>query len=226
MYSSEPVDKKEFTQKYDRAYSSLASIYDWVVKVLPVWRNWITTAIPHILGPDVLEVSFGTGYLISQYAGKFNTFGIDYNWKLACIARKNLLIFDAQTNIQQADVEHLPYAARTFDTVVNTMAFTGYPDGRKALSEIHRVLKPNGRFVLVDIDYPQNQSWLGTQTTRLWASLGDIIRDMTVLFRQTGFQFTDEEVGGFGSVHLYIATKQDLRPHDLPKCIGANNRTY
>jgi len=208
MYSSEPVDKKEFTQKYDQTYSSIASVYDWAVKVLPVWRNWISTAIPHIIGPDVLEISFGTGYLISQYANKFNTFGIDYNWELACITRQNLLNFDEQASIQQADVEHLPYGAGTFDTVVNTMAFTGYPDGLKALTEIHRVLKPNGHFILVDIDYPHNRNWLGIQATRLWAGLGDIIRDMAVLFRQSGFQFTDEEVGGFGSVHLYVATKE------------------
>jgi len=214
MYSSEPEDKKEFTQKYDQTYGSIASVYDWAVKVLPVWRTWISTAIPHIIGPDVLEVSFGTGYLISQYASDFNTFGIDYNWEMACIARKNLANFEMQANIQQADVEQLPYADGVFNSVVNTMAFTGYPDGRKALTEIHRVLKPNGRLVLVDIDYPHNKNWLGTQTTRLWASLGDIIRDMAALFRQSGFQFTDEEVGGFGCVHLYIATKQDFQSFD------------
>jgi ubiquinone/menaquinone biosynthesis C-methylase UbiE len=209
LYSSEPENKKEFTQKYDHDYSKFAKSYDWVVKTLPVWRNWISTAIPHIVGPDVLEVSFGTGYLISQYANKFNTFGIDYNWDLACITRKNLEKSQARAHIQQADVEHLPYSNGTFDSVVNTMAFTGYPDGVKALTEIRRVLKPNGHFILVDIDYPRDQNWLGMQATRLWAALGDIIRNMNDLFKQTGFQLIEEEVGGFGSVHLFIATKEN-----------------
>lgn len=208
IYSVEPENNNEYTQKYNQAYSRFAGIYDWAVKILPVWRNWISTAIPHILGPDVLEVSFGTGYLISQYASQFNTYGIDYNWELACIARQNLQKSCVQAELQQADVEYLPYPTRTFDTVVNTMAFTGYPDGRKALIEIYRVLKPNGRFVLVDIDYPHNQNHLGVYATRLWASLGDIIRDMAALFKQSGFDFTDQEIGGFGSVHLYIANKQ------------------
>lgn len=210
MYSAEPKDKKAFTQKYDQTYGSLAQAYDWIVKVLPIWRNWISTAIPHIVGPDILEVSFGTGYLISQYAHQFNTFGIDYNWELACIAQQNLKKVGAQAHIQQADIEHLPYPNERFDTVVNTMAFTGYPDGVKALAEIWRVLKPNGRFILVDIDYPKDRNWLGVQTTRLWAALGDIIRDMDALFEQTGFHYTEEEIGGFGSVHLYIATKSQL----------------
>ena len=90
------------------------------------------------------------------------------------------------------------------------MAFTGYPNGLKALTEIHRVIKPGGRLILVDINYPLDHNWLGTKITQLWASLGDIIRDMEELFQKTGFQFTDEQIGGFGSVHLYLATKLDL----------------
>jgi ubiquinone/menaquinone biosynthesis C-methylase UbiE len=207
MYSPEPEDKKQFTQKFDQAYGRFAKGYDWIVKALPVWRNWISCAIPHIVGPNVLEVSFGTGYLISQYANKFITYGIDYNWELSCIAQQKMRKAGVHAELQQADVEHLPYPSETFDTVVNTMAFTGYPDGRKALSEIRRVTKPDGRFVLVDIDYPQDGNWLGTKAARFWAISGDIIRDMNALFKQTGFDFTQKEVGGFGSVHLYIATK-------------------
>lgn len=210
MYSQEPKDKREYTQKYDQAYSNFAKIYDWIVKALPLWKNWISTVIPEIKGPDVLEVSFGTGYLISQYANQFNTFGIDYNWELTCIAKQNLQKFDAHANLQRADIFNLPYPNKSFDSVVNTMAFTGYPDGLSALKEIRRVLKSKGRFILVDIDYPQNGNRMGTQITKLWASLGDIIRDMDALFQETGFRFTHEEVGGFGSVHLYIATKIDF----------------
>ena len=210
VYSVEPENKKEFTKKYDQTYSRLAEMYDWAVKALPVWRNWISAAIPHIIGPNVLEVSFGTGYLISQYAHEYNTYGIDFNWEMACITRRNLCSIDAQAHIQQADVENLPYAGGSFDTVVNTMAFTGYPDGGKALTEIRRVLKPNGRFVLVDIDYPHDHNRLGQYAIWLWAGLGDILRDMAVLFKQSGFDFTDQEIGGFGSVHLYLATKQEI----------------
>jgi ubiquinone/menaquinone biosynthesis C-methylase UbiE len=207
MYPSEPENKKQFTQNFDQAYGRFAKVYDWIVKILPVWRNWISTAIPHIVGPNVLEISFGTGYLISQYAQQHNTYGIDYNWELSCVAKQNLEKFGAQAQLQQADIAYLPYSSASFDTVVNTMAFTGYPDGKKAITEIHRVLKPNGRFVLVDIDYPQDRNWLGTKATQLWAISGDILRDMQALFEQSDFDYSEKEVGGFGSVHLYIATK-------------------
>jgi ubiquinone/menaquinone biosynthesis C-methylase UbiE len=211
MYTPEPKDKKQFTQDFDRVYGRFAKGYDWIVKVLPLWRNWISSAIPHIVGPDVLEISFGTGYLISQYANQYNTHGIDYNWELARVAQRNLSKYGAQAQLQLADAEHLPYPSETFDTVVNTMAFSGYPDGFKALTEIRRIIKESGRLVMVDIDYPQDENWLGMQATRFWASAGDIIRDMGALFEQVGFSFSDHEVGGFGSVHLYVAMKNSAQ---------------
>ena len=61
-----------FTEKWDSFYSRYAGAYDWAVKHLPLWKNWLKRAIPEIKGPRVLEVSFGTGYLMSRYADKFN----------------------------------------------------------------------------------------------------------------------------------------------------------
>ena len=207
MYSPEPIDRERFTKEFDRVYSRFARIYDLAVKWFPVWRNWISHALPHIRGPHVLEISFGTGYLLTHYADKYETHGIDYNWELACIAKHNLQKMGVRALILQADVEHLPYRPESFDTVVNTMSFTGYPDGQKAMAETSRVLKDGGRLVLIDINYPSDKNWLGMNLTRLWASTGDIIRDMGNLFKQSGFSYIDEEVGGFGSVHLYVATK-------------------
>ena len=87
------------------------------------------------------------------------------------------------------------------------MAFSAYPDGMKAMSELHRVLKPGGKLILIDIEYPKNRNWLGMKATRAWMAMGDIIREMPPIFEQFGFDYTDEEIGGFGSVHLYVAHK-------------------
>ena len=210
MYSPEPEDKTAFTQKFDRDYTRFARAYDWLVKRFPIWRNWISAAIPHIQGPDVLEISFGTGYLLTQYAHQYRTCGIDFNRALTRIAQHNLQRSQVNASLQQASIEALPYKAETFDTIVNTMAFSGYPDGKLAMEEIWRVLKDGGRFVLVDIDYPRDRNWLGMQATRFWVSAGDILRDMEALLDQFGFRYQQAEIGGFGSVHLYIATKSGL----------------
>lgn len=112
--------------------------------------------------------------------------------------------------MQVANWELLPYADESFYTVINTMAFSGYPNGQCAFAEISRVLRPGGRIVMVDINYPRDGNKVGTILTKCWKAGGDIIRDMPKLFKRFGYQFTGQELGGFGSVHLYVATKPGL----------------
>lgn len=206
-YSPEPTDASKFTTQYDAFYSRFAAVYDRLVKFLPLWRNWLDNVLPCIQGPKVLEVSFGTGYLLTRYVGRFDTCAVDLNPDLARIASDNLLQHNLSAHLQVANVEHLPYPAGQFDSVLNTLAFSAYPDGNRAMAEITRVLKPGGRLVILDINFPRNANPAGTLLTRGWMVGGDIIRDIPGLLSEFGYHFTEQEVGGFGSVHLYIATK-------------------
>lgn len=208
-YSAEPVDKKEFTASFDQFYSKFARVYDIGVRVLPFWRTWLRQTIPYIDGPLVLEVSFGTGYLLTQYAARFRSYGLDYNRMMAATAKKNLWRAGVFAHLQQGNIETLPYRSESFDSVINTMAFSGYPDGWRAMAEMRRVLKREGRLILIDVNYPPDRNWLGTKLTDLWQRSGDIIRDMGELFNRAGFSYSDQAIGGYGSVHLYVAVKKD-----------------
>ncbi len=207
VYTNEPDDKQKFTDDFNKFYTNFAGIYNISVKLMPVWKTWIKGAVPHITGPRVLEVSFGTGYLLTQYADKFETYGIDYNAKMVSVAQKNLLKHNMSANLQKGDVASLPFEDGFFDCLVNTMAFSGYPDGMKAMSEMKRVLKKGGKLIMVDIDYPKDRNRMGMMMTRFWALAGDIIRDMDILFKNFDFNYKDIEIGGYGSVHLYLAEK-------------------
>jgi ubiquinone/menaquinone biosynthesis C-methylase UbiE len=52
---------------------------------------------------------------------------------------------------QQGDVESLPFEDGTFDRVVSRYSAHHWPHPANALSEIYRVLKPGGQFILSDI---------------------------------------------------------------------------
>jgi len=164
--------------------------------------------LPYLTGKKVLEVSFGTGHLLCKYADKFEVYGIDLNKNMLSIAQKKLSQNGLKANLQIGNVESLPYENEYFDTVINTMAFSGYPDGHKALSEMLRVLKPQGRLIIIDINYPINYNFLGLILTKFWKNSGDIIRNMKKLFANLNINFSDQEIGGFGSVHLYLCTKK------------------
>ena len=90
-YDTDPEDQRGFTEAFDRSYSRFAWIYDIAVRRLPVWKTWLRFALPHVRGARVLEVSFGTGYLLTQYARGFEAHGVDYNETMVRTARQNLV---------------------------------------------------------------------------------------------------------------------------------------
>ncbi len=206
-YSDEPQNPAQFQAKFDNFYSWFATPYYFLLELFPFWKKWLEKSLPYISGPKVLEVSFGTGHLLCQYADKFDVYGVDLNKKMLSLAENQLRKKGLKATLQLGNVESLPYKDNYFDTVVNTMAFSGYPDGELALSEMLRVLKPQGQLILIDINYPKNHNLLGSTLIEFWKYSGDLIRNMEKLFKKFNVKYNEQELGGFGSVHLYLCTK-------------------
>ncbi len=173
----------------------------------PVWKKWITSVLLLIEGEKILEVSFGPGYLLNKCAGKYDCYGIDYNKTMVELVKKKLSKKKLQATIQEANVEELPFEDSTFDSVIITMAFTGYPDGRKAIQEMIRVLKKDGKLLLVDFDYPENRNYFGFKMVQIMEKGGDLIKNISKILQDEELVFKKKAIGGFGSVYLYVITK-------------------
>jgi ubiquinone/menaquinone biosynthesis C-methylase UbiE len=52
----------------------------------------------------------------------------------------------------QGTVSHLPFQANRFDFIICVLAFKNFKEPIKALQEMHRVLKPGGRALIMDLD--------------------------------------------------------------------------
>ena len=97
----------------DKFYTRTARLYDLGVKVLPVWKTWLKQTLPYIKGQRVLEVSFGTGYLLMQYANRFETHGVDLNARMVAVAKRNLKKSGMRATLQQG-------MCNNFRTTTNT----------------------------------------------------------------------------------------------------------
>lgn len=195
--------------RLDQAYSRYARLYDLAVKYLPLWRSWISTALDYLIGPKILEISFGPGYLLSRYPQHYQVVGLEINRQMIATARRNLLSADRSILLLQGDVFRLPFGDCSFNTLVNTMAFSGYPDGESALVEMTRVLVPGGRLVMIDIGPPVEGHKPGSWLLAMWQALGDRVYDMPALFASCGLVSTGQRLGGFGTIHQYLAMKPD-----------------
>ena len=161
-YTDISIIQSNYTDKMNKEYNWMAKGYDAFMTIFPIWKKWIKQVIPHIKGVKILEVSFGTGYLMTRYASNnYEIYGIDYNDKMLEITENKIKKLNITAKLSEGNVEKLPFPDDTFDTVINTMAFTGYPDGDKAMIELKRVLKHGGKLLLVDFDYPKNRNRFG-----------------------------------------------------------------
>lgn len=206
-YSQEPTDSARYLRRMNHWYDVLARTYGAFMLICPPYKRWLSSVLPFIHGRTVLEVSFGTGYLMQQYARTYEAYGIDYNEHMVRMTRRRLRGVAPTDHLLQGDVARLPYADAVFDTVISTMAFTGYPDGERALDELLRVTTPGGALLLVDVDYPADRNLCGFTIVKVGAWIGDIIRDIDALLDRREVVYTCETIGGCGSVKRWVVTK-------------------
>ncbi len=102
----------------------------------------------------LLDAGCGPGHLAIVIAGEFSRLkvsGVDNNTDMIEAARRNKIKSPARVDFQLVDVHRLAYDDGSFDFVVSTLSLHHWQDAREALIEIHRVLKPGGRLLLMDL---------------------------------------------------------------------------
>ncbi len=100
---------------------------------------------------DVLEIGFGTGLNLPYYGDVVTTLtAIDSNAGMTKISTPRIQATPIQITLQTASAEALPMAAEQFDAVVCTWTLCSICNVQQALAEVHRVLKPGGRFLFIE----------------------------------------------------------------------------
>jgi SAM-dependent methyltransferase len=102
----------------------------------------------------VLDVGCGGGRTIQKLAIMADqgfVYGVDYSQ--AAVSRSSVLnrngIDSGQVDVRLASVSHLPFGDGMFDLVTAVETHYYWPHPARDLREIHRVLKPGGRVILI-----------------------------------------------------------------------------
>ena len=138
-------------------FDEWASTYEthWMQRLLfdPIQSTLLDLAASQVPRPaSILDVGCGTGRLLRTTSQRFpgaRLEGIDAAPQMVEQAI-SLLPPNAPIHIQQATAEALPFADGQFDLVFSTMTFHHWADQKKGVSEVARVLAPNGRWLLAD----------------------------------------------------------------------------
>ncbi len=100
---------------------------------------------------EVLEIGIGTGLNLSHYGSNVSRVrAVDPTPMLPTRIAKRRAGVHFPVEITHHSAERLPYEDRIFDCVVSTWTLCTIPDAVRALREVRRALKPDGRFLFLE----------------------------------------------------------------------------
>lgn len=132
-------------------YNQMAWSYDTVSAVVSAgkWRDWQRAAQPFVRGARVLELGHGPGHtLLDLQRSGFQVTGLDLSPTMGRMARRRGQAEGQTLDVVRGRAQTLPFAAAAFDTVLSLFP-TPYVVDPATLQEVHRVLVPGGRLVVL-----------------------------------------------------------------------------
>lgn len=132
-------------------------------------------------GGSVLEIAPGPGYLCIELAklGPYAIRGVDLSHAMVRIAREKAVQAGVKIDFEQGNASNLPFPRETFDFLVCRAAFKNFAQPVGALREMHRVLKPGGRGMIIDLR--RDASWTDVSRAVDQMGLGLVNRTLTRL---------------------------------------------
>lgn len=146
--------------KVQEIFNHIAGEYDKVNSLISMGthRKWRSQATKE-LNPNVnsiLDLCCGTGdwtiEILKQVLKNTKVTALDFSEGMLDIAKQKLEKNNYQGRVDfiQGDAMKLPFEDNTFDAVTIGFGLRNVPDVSAVLSEIYRVLKPNGKLISLD----------------------------------------------------------------------------
>lgn len=192
-------------------YQRISSIYDKMETLAePRYRPWRQQLWSLVEGPTILEVGVGTGKNIPFYPPSVHVTAIDLTPGMLARAKARAASLNASVYLQLGDVQALDFADNTFDQAVATFVFCSVPDPVLGLQELLRVIKPNGRLLLLEHV---------RSAKPVVAALMDILNPLLV--RLSGANINRHTVANVSKAGWQLTYEEDLGMGDIFKLLVA-----
>jgi ubiquinone/menaquinone biosynthesis C-methylase UbiE len=170
-------------------------------------REWVCSQAEG----EVLEIGLGTGRNLPHYRADVRLTGLELSPAMLEIARARARKLGREVDLRVRDAQALEFADESFDAVVCTLSLCTIPNDRAAVAEVRRVLRPGGRFLLLEhvrsplLPIRLGQRLLEPLAVRLEAD--HLLREPLEHLRAEGFEVERLERSKLGIVERVSARK-------------------
>ncbi|MCG2461140.1 bifunctional demethylmenaquinone methyltransferase/2-methoxy-6-polyprenyl-1,4-benzoquinol methylase UbiE [Flavobacteriaceae bacterium F89] len=159
-YKDSNLGKKEqVTQMFDR----ISKDYDGLNRVISFgadihWRKKVVAILKDKKPKNIMDIATGTGDLAINLVktGANKIVGVDISPGMLEVGKKKIAERNLGKKVEMlvGDGENLPFDDDSFDAITVAFGVRNFEDLEKGLSEIYRVLKPKGTFVVLETSVP------------------------------------------------------------------------
>jgi demethylmenaquinone methyltransferase / 2-methoxy-6-polyprenyl-1,4-benzoquinol methylase len=220
-------------------FDEIAPTYDRTNRILSAgvdlyWRRKMASLLPKMEKIKLLDCATGTGdqllSLLKRSPRIHQAVGIDLAEEMLKIGREKLQPYAHRASLKKASATEIPYTEDTFDCATMSFGIRNVDNVPQCLREIHRVLRPQGKALILEFSLPKNRmiqkSYL-LYLNKLLPSIGKLISAHTEaysylartiqsfpqaeafckLMREAGFQSVKAHPLTFGIVTIYEGVK-------------------
>ncbi|THJ66532.1 demethylmenaquinone methyltransferase [Arthrobacter echini] len=159
-------------------FDDVAPKYDVVNDVLSMgqarrWRRIVVDAVDAVPGERVLDLAAGTGTSSEPYADAgVDVVACDFSLGMLTVGKRRRPDID----FVAGDATDLPFADNSFDAATISFGLRNVAQPKKALEELLRVTRPDGRLVIAEFSQPVAPLWRTVYTEYLMRALPVIAR--------------------------------------------------
>ena len=159
-YKNSDLGKKEQVAKM---FDTISNEYDGLNRVISFgidikWRKKVVDIVGKTNPKSILDIATGTGDLAINLAKTKakKLIGLDISEGMLNVGRKKIENLHLSDTIEMVlgDSEKIPFVDNTFDAITVAFGVRNFENLEKGLSEIFRVLKKGGTFVVLETSVP------------------------------------------------------------------------
>jgi demethylmenaquinone methyltransferase/2-methoxy-6-polyprenyl-1,4-benzoquinol methylase len=161
-----PYKDKEGSKKEQvaRMFDNISPKYDLLNRVLSLgiditWRKKAIKLLRKDQPKLILDIATGTGdFAIEALAlNPDKVIGVDISEGMLDMGRKKMIKkgLSDKIELRSGDSEQLPFDDNMFDAIIVAFGVRNFENLEKGLTDIHRVLKPGGKAVVLEFSKPR-----------------------------------------------------------------------
>ncbi len=236
---SDSLPSRSQEKSIENMFSDIAQRYDFLNHLLSFgvdihWRNQAVNLALKDTPKDILDVATGTGDLaiaLKKAIPNANISAIDFAENMLNIAKQKIAKKSLEIDFKVGDGQNIDFADNSFDLLTIAYGIRNFSDRDLGLREFYRVLKPNGKLIILEFPPPTKDLFgrlfsfyflkispyiAGFFSGRrdAYEYLGKSVRefpspeDFTAMIAKAGFAKTSYKRQLFGISVLYYGEKQ------------------